>query len=423
MKRLSALLLFLLTALPLMADDTDEKMSELLFLLTRQHVQENPVTIAKQGVAILPFMEASEAAKKKGLGETVREALSRMVSRNTKFFLIDRETLRSSIKEMELSMSGMLKDSDLVKPGQMAGVKVFLRGSITDGNGGFVVNARLVNVATGRVTATAKIELPKEQLLAKREQFAFENIAQYGLGINFQTSYGPHIKSPRSGHMFMVLDAFVNYRPWLWLNFKLGVSYYSLSYNNEETAPVTVMYPGNTDVATFAAAGYDVHPKDCTMSEIAPYIGADFNWTPLTFFTLGIGVSMGMYTPSIEQVYNNILIDNDTTTAVNIVDSGGGIIRQEMESVVTFRVELKPQFFISPRLTLGVYLAFMYTTPFKISRTTINNEYTISDQFTDNQALQEKYLNLNYKIFGAGHDVTDLKLITALYGISVNFYF
>ena len=164
------------------------------------------------------------------------------------------------------------------------------------------------------------------------------------------------------------------------------------------------------------------------MQEVAPYIGADFNWTPLTFFTLGIGVSMGIYTPSIEQVYNNILIDTDITIGggndtVTVADSGGGIIRQEMESVFTFRVELKPQFYISPRLTLGVYLAFMYTSPLKVSRTTINNEYTISDQFTDNEDLQEKYLDLNYKIFGAGHDVTDLKLITALYGISINFYF
>ncbi len=197
---------------------------------------------------------------------------------------------------------------------------------------------------------------------------------------------------------------------------------------NEENGKISQVFPNVTDpVYSFSYPDGKLHAKDCTMNEISPYIGVDFNWTPAAWFNLGIGISIGAYEPSITHVYNGLYIDQDTTNGVTSGDIseslGGFIIEQEMEGVFTGRIEMKPQFFLSPRFTIGLYLAFMYTSPFKLSRSTINNDYVTSYQFTSNAQMEEKYLGINPSLLGVSHDITDLSLVTMLYGISFNFYF
>ncbi len=429
------LLLILASAVNVYANDIDKKMESLLSELAVKYVEKHPAGVSKYGLIILPFEEKSAYAEKHSLGETVREGISRVTVRSNVFFLIDRETLSLSMKELELSMSGVVNDNEMVKAGNLAGAKVFLRGTITEEGGKFVITARLVDIETGVVAVIAKTEIESDALIEKQRQFAYEYIAQYGLGINTQFSLVPHITSPRDGAFGSAIDVFVNYRPYLWLNFKLGVTYFSMTYTAEENGFATQMYPlcsTHSGVSNYGSfENYGFHAKNADISEVGPYIGLDYNWTPYQFFTIGFGLSMSMITPNIINVYNNgwVWIDDDDDPENNTASNGtlkqinGFIIEQQMEPVAMFRFEIKPQLFISPRFTIGLYLAYMYSTPMKVSRTTINSEYTISKQFSPNEEMHQKYMGLNANTYGINHNVEDVKLNSMMYGLSFNFYF
>ncbi len=200
----------LLSSAALYADDVDVKMNEIITELSQQYVSNGGMVLVRQGIAVLPFKEELGAGEKNGIAETVREAVSRGLLSSNVFVLVDRDTLEYSMKEMELSMTGMVDDASLVKAGKLSGIKVFLRGTVTKRGDLYVVNARLVDAESGRVVAAAKREISSGSLKDKKEKYAYEYISQYGLGINYQLSFGPHIKSPRPESMFMVNDIYVN---------------------------------------------------------------------------------------------------------------------------------------------------------------------------------------------------------------------
>jgi len=428
MRRLCIFFLFcILSTINLYADDLDKSMQNLLGDLASAYSDKKPLKANKYGIAILPFEEKSSAAASHSLGETVREALSRVTVRSNVFFLVDRETVSKSMEEIELSMTGAVNDSEVIKAGNLAGVNVFLRGTITEEAGKFIITARLIDVETGVVSAIAKAEIKTESLIEKQRQYAYEYISQYGLGINTQLSFAPHIKSPRDNAFTSIVDAFVNYRPYLWLNFKLGITYFNMNYMGEENGIAPQMYPLGTTHST--ATNYssfqtaEFHVKDAAISELGPFGGFDINWTPFQFLTVGFGFSMSSITPTILNVYNNGWVWLDNGGAGELYQINGFIIETHLEPIEMFRLEVKPQFFISPRFTVGLYLAYMYSTPLKVSRTTINSDYTTSYQFSPNNEMAAKYMGLTGETYGLNHNITDVKLNSMLYGISINFFF
>ncbi len=82
---------------------------------------------------------------------TVRGFLEKKLVRNTRFGLIDRQTIEEVLKEQQLSMTGAVSNRDMVKAGKLIGVQGF-----------FIVNAKIkkdkavcsikaINVETGAV--------------------------------------------------------------------------------------------------------------------------------------------------------------------------------------------------------------------------------------------------------------------------------
>lgn len=430
-------ILFILIVYPftnLFADDIDNQMQGILSDLSAKYLEKHPVKTDKFGLAVLPFENKSQAAIDASIGETIREALSRIVVRSNVFYLVDRDIVEQSMKEMELSMTGAVKDNDIIKAGNLAGVRVFLCGTVTEERDSFVINARLVDVETGIVVAVTKGEIPANRLMEKREQFAYEYISQYGLGINSQFAFAPMIKTPRDGSMTTVLDVFMNYRPYLWLNFKLGITFFNMTYTKEEVGLASKLYPNASDHES--ANSYNefnssvMHVKNADISEFGPYFGFDINWTPRQFFSLGFGAAISMITPVIENVYNNGWVwdasadpNNDGTSEGDFKHIEGFIVEQHLDPVTMFRFEIKPQFFVSPRFTVGLYFAYLYSTPLNVSRTTINSEYTISNQFTVNEEMEKKYMGLKAESLGLGHNIEDVKLQGPMIGFSLNFFF
>jgi hypothetical protein len=331
------------------------------------------------------------------------------------------------MKEIEISQTGLVDDKTIVKAGKISGVQVFITGSVSDIGDEFIINCKIIDVETGTVVAIADAKIPQDELIETRERYAYEYISQYGLGINVQVSYVPVVKSPVDKYTSTMIDTFLNYRPMLWLNFKLGISYYTLDFDQISNIPSTTVFPTVSGAANYTTA---VMPGDPTLNTpvtwekstidfISPYIGLDYNWTPSRLFTIGVGMGLN-FVKNIEyiQQYDKGYHDIYPTTTHHGEVISPFTVKQNLNRdkfIYIYRIEIKPQIFISPRLTLGLYLAYMIpSSSFKVSESQINNEAASKSNL---------YYNINPNILGDGRDVEDMKLQGFMFGTSLNFYF
>lgn len=125
-----------------------------------------PAAGMKKGLAVLPVKEETVNAKSKALGTTVRELVSKQVLNSRIFYLIDRDTLEQSLKEAELSMTGLVDDASITSAGKLIGVEVFITGSITEVNGNYSITLRMIDSETGKVVAMETATVPVEKMYA-----------------------------------------------------------------------------------------------------------------------------------------------------------------------------------------------------------------------------------------------------------------
>ncbi len=424
----AAVLFQIISIIPVSALSLSGEIQKIFENLSQKYTVVYPRILVKKGLAVLPFKENSASAKKAGIGNTVRELISREVARSTIFYLVDRDTLKESLKEQKLALSGLIDEKTTIQPGNTAGVTVFITGSVSEIKDKYQISVKMTDVETSKVIDIETALIPKKELVQAGNQIAFEYIAQYGLGINFQQSFALAIESPRNKYIFSLTDVYVNYRPKLWLSLKLGVCSLNLDYREEGTFASTAIQPSISDDSGYTGeSGISVNPAEMSMT--MPLAGIDFNWTPTKKINIGFGYSVTGGPPVLEQQFNPLNIDpninNDTDEPVSI---GVGTVVQRFFPIMINRFEIKPQFFLSPRMTLGLYFAYMLSTPLKLDKATINDEYSVrpwtGDEPSDyEQKESDTYYNISPYILGGGHDIRDLAFNGFLCGISFNFYF
>jgi TolB-like protein len=414
---------------PLAAEKTiDSKIRKAFEKISDAYIKEHPAGSTKTGLALLPFDEGSELAKSNGLGGAVREILARIAGDSQVFYLVDRDTMGQLMKEMELSMSGTVKEGTGIEAGKIAGVQAFIKGSITEVGANFQVSLKIIDAESATVSGAESFDIPRNDLVRRRDEIAISHIAQYGMGINFQYSMG-FITSP-APYSLQYFDVFANYRPWLWLNFKLGVTSMNLGFKEVNGIQANKIYkdmPASPPI-TISNISY----KEGDMTEFSPYVGADINVIVSDKFTVGFGIGLNYFQePILTQHYSPLYHDDNINDNPGDIIQKGGVfdVVQEFNPLYLMRFEIKPQFFVSPRFTIGLYFAFILANNPKVYKAVINNEYTgflsepggLSDH---EKEMKEKYLGMPLSIIADGGDVNDLSFNRSIaMGLSLNFYF
>jgi len=262
----------------------------------------------------------------------------------------------------------------------------------------------------------------------KNEQIQFGYIAKHGIGINWQTSYLIHPR-PMDG-VTLLNDVFVSYRPELWLNIKLGITQIYLEMWDEDKVPTSELYPNYND--TSLQTGYTTGKID----EVAPYLGVEYNWLISPKFTIGFGLGATLFLPGsfvFEQIYNGCPVRaalDGTSTPVD--DSGvtphnSMTLSQSFDLAAMFRIEIKPQYFITPRAAVGLYIAAIYTTPLKVERVDFGDGTAIYPHDPDGAVdPNDEHLGFNAKQMGLdknGDVEQDLALLGCAVGLSASFFF
>jgi TolB-like protein len=403
------------------ASQLDAGITKAFDRLAEAYNKQYPAGGMKKGLAVLPLEEKSELAKSKGLGTTVREIVSRQAVKSSVFYLIDRDALEASLKEAKLSMLGLVDDNSITEAGKLIGVQVFVTGSISEAGGSFSISLKLVDSQTGRVVAMESVDISKKKLLEIRKELAFQTIEQYGLGINMQISR-MFMDAPYAPDISMLTDVYVNYRPFLWLNFKAGVTTMTLEFGKEGLSTDKI-FPELSDDAV-GGNSQSIYGGMTSIRETTFLIGADYNWIVTEWLNFAFGISFNLFErPQMRQIFDGSYTDinEDGTLDTGEETQTGFKCIHHFESVNLVRFEFKPQIIIIPRLTLGFVAGYILANDLKVEYSEIGNDM-YSQKYSDSSI--DKYFGISNKNFMDGKNVEDIKFNGAWYlGMNVNFFF
>jgi len=420
MKRLLCVVVLVLLYSVGQTAEIDKQVEQAFTHLSKMYSEKYPVKDVKTGLAVLPFRENSSLAKSKELGKTLRDIMERIIVKSSQiFYLVERENLKEILEEIALSQTGVIDEDQIVTSRNLVGAGALITGTISDLKDKFDISLRIINVSSGTVVAVEKIQVEQNELVQKNEILALETISRFGLGINFQWS-NAYIKSPED-YFLHFTDVYVNYRPFLWLNFKLGGTAMVFNILASE-ADADAVYPKLNTHANPLITNLDYDGGN--LSVVSPFVGLEINHMFSQKFSVSAGASFIFGKADLTQQYSNGVFFDDDDGLVHPMKTFR--IEQELRDIWLVRLESKSQYFISPRMTLSLYLAYLVGPDLYVERSVVNDDYREFPHEGDPAPLEfrNKYFEMSTTLLGNGSDVEDISFSNGFaIGVGFNFYF
>jgi TolB-like protein len=124
----------------------------------KQEVQEK---LVKGFVAVMSFDLIEINAP--SIGKNVVEDLSTSLINND-FNLVERGQLDKALKELKIQDSALIDQTTALKLGEITGCNYIIVGSVSDRGQFIVINARLLETATGKSVAAERVECRKIEI-------------------------------------------------------------------------------------------------------------------------------------------------------------------------------------------------------------------------------------------------------------------
>lgn len=121
-------------------------------------------------LAIFPFQERGSEVK--GLGAKVSDILFAELVAHPDLILVDREDLKKTTDEQELSLSGLTNPAEANRVGHLTGAKILVTGSVVQTDQTLYLIAKIVGTETGRVLGASAKGAADEKLDALVTQLA-----------------------------------------------------------------------------------------------------------------------------------------------------------------------------------------------------------------------------------------------------------
>jgi TolB-like protein len=128
--------------------------------------QKLPGNARYRRLAVLRFGEVGPEARRRELGAVVTAELSTNLRRDHALLLVEREKLGSVLGEVKLGEMGLVDAKSAPRLGQLADAQALVVGSVADGGGKFLVNARIVSTDGAETLAVAQETIPAATLVA-----------------------------------------------------------------------------------------------------------------------------------------------------------------------------------------------------------------------------------------------------------------
>lgn len=147
------------------ARSLDVQLRRLADVLAKR-LDELPGELRYQHVAVLPFEETGSTTKDKKLGLLVSSELTTLLARDHGLLLVERGQLTKVVDEIALGQTGLTDPSKSAEVGKLAGAQGLVVGTVGEAGDRYLVDARVVEAETGKVTAAEQTSLPAADLVA-----------------------------------------------------------------------------------------------------------------------------------------------------------------------------------------------------------------------------------------------------------------
>ncbi len=138
------------------------------------------VANAQSTVAVTTFDAHSVRPELQPLGLGLSDMLITDLQRAPSLRLVERRRLQEVLREFDLAAQGYLDESAAARLGEGLGAHLVVTGSITVAMEGMRLDARVVDVATGRVTGVASAAGAEDQFFALENQLATSLLRELG---------------------------------------------------------------------------------------------------------------------------------------------------------------------------------------------------------------------------------------------------
>jgi len=138
-----------------------EKLKDLAEQFKSKVAKDPDLSRSKPTLAIAAFklIPAEELAPSNA--ENVREDLSTALIDSGAFDVVERGQLDKALDELKIGLADTFDSERAQKLGKMVNARVVIIGSISDRGAYTVINARLIDTATGKARIAASVELRK----------------------------------------------------------------------------------------------------------------------------------------------------------------------------------------------------------------------------------------------------------------------
>jgi TolB-like protein len=130
---------------------------------------------AKVSVAIMEFDSVGPAVKKLEVGDGVAEMVTSQFGKLTNAQVIDRKRMKTIMKELALSTSGLIDDTQTKQVGRILAADLILTGSVSQLGKMIQVAMRLTDVETSQQVASVTIELQSDLLVPMAQAVSVED--------------------------------------------------------------------------------------------------------------------------------------------------------------------------------------------------------------------------------------------------------
>ncbi len=120
--------------------------------------------IEKKSVAILEFQALTKEAEENQINKLVSDLLTTDFEKSGKFVIIDRKNQGNILKEIELSMTGLVDDKKLIQAGKLIAADVFITGSVSELKNSYIITVKATEVETAKIISSAKKEVIKKDM-------------------------------------------------------------------------------------------------------------------------------------------------------------------------------------------------------------------------------------------------------------------
>jgi hypothetical protein len=403
-----------------------------------------PDLTVKRGAVILEFEEESPRARSKKMGTLVRVYLEEALVHSLSLYLVDRKNLESIKEEQILSLTGLVDENTAPEVGYLSGAHVLLFGSILEEGADFLVTIGMTDMTTGERLLTFSFRVPDREMIMAAENLQYEYVTKNGIGLSVSTQY--HILADEmfnEGHpLFFNIEA--KYRISRNLMVSAGVmippvttgSFYRYDPSQDSSLAAVPWSYFQPDLP----AVYGTQEVEQITNRLASglLITGDIQYTFNFSPRFNIGVKLGVLAgaglttayrlSSTASQFIQTTVYDDVSGAV----SDTLITRDYQEIILLYdqlagaKVEIRPEFFITPRLAVTGIAGYMKTTEGRVREAYASHgDWGFYQEALDsgyNGGVEETYFGLDpRKIPGGGIWTLDFSGLYA--GLALSFFF